>query len=252
MLWGMYNFARFLQQLLDSLDKTSLISGLQIPQLSSTFGEQISPDTAMSPASVMTVMAGIFTALGSLIPAPFGAGLNLGAGIFTIVSGVLSKDSGHEDPRFTTFAALSSEFGNALQTARARIEEYYGEMFGSGPGRSPEDSLETLGGLFRGGVFANSDITLSQNVANEGNQIVAIQSGIINMLWREQQVYIARIPKGRLAEVEGLSPFAYDPCFGVDAKRQNGFLRSVLYCDEQASYLIVRQAPVSLHPTCHR
>ena len=224
-----------------------MISGLHLATISSTFLAP-EPPSGMSDSAVLTLMGGLMTSLGSFAPGPSAGTANFYAGIFTMLSAITSTSSPIEDLRFTSFATLSSEFGKALTAMQTRIKNYYRELLGGIPGKTvPPEYLEKLHSIIGSGTFADSDVTLDENVFNQTNQIQALQGGLINMLWREQRVFVVKIPKGRLVGITELNTgksgktdvFEYDPCAGIEAREHNDHLKSVLHCEGQDAYLIV-------------
>lgn len=251
-IWTLANFARYLQLLSNSLTQNTLITGLQLATMSNTFVTQESSDT-MSDSAVFALMGGLLTSLASTMPDGFSNVFNFGAGVYTMLSAIFGSSS-TEDPRFTSFADVSENFGRAIEATRSRIAGFYDEMLTKIPGHGAlDDRLQKLQRMLASGDFANSDITLDRNVFNQANQIQAIQGGIINMMWRAQKLFVLKIPRGRLTGLKDLrweqQEFSYDPCFGLEAGEQNDHLKNVLYCDGVDNYLIV--SAITRNPRHH-
>jgi len=247
-LWSLENFARYLQLLYSTFTDSALIASLDLAQISLDFVNRQESDVLTGEAAWLTLFAGVMTSIGSIVPGAGSQGANLAAGILTTAAGAASGASATIDVRFNDWAALSAEFGEIVTETVGGFADYFDRLLTQLP-----DSGTELAELMENGAFANDNVTVDSTVINRDNQRKAIQAGVINMLWREQQMFIVQVPRGKLIEIGGNGPlqggpFSYDPCFGVGAE-EDGYadiLGNKIYCTDTDNWFIVSD------PCCKR
>ena len=244
-LWSLENFARYLQLLYSSFRDGALIASLDLAQMSLDFINRDESDILTGEAAWLTLFAGVMTSIGSVVPGVGSQGANLAAGILTTAAGAASGASDAIDMRFDDWAALSASFGDIVTETAGGFVDYYDRLLRQIPDSGNIEAGTELARLVENGAFADDTITLNETVIDMDNQKKAIQAAVINMLWREQQMFIVQVPRGKLIEIGGNrplqgDPFSYDPCFGVGAEGDYAdILGNKIYCTDTDNWFIV-------------
>lgn len=233
----MHNFASFLQTwydvFSDSIDTTSLFTA----KIASSFLWHSPADVSSDPASWLTIIAGLFTAVGAILPPAGQIPANGISGILTAGAGAagFTPSDPPEDVRFTDFSELQAALGKMKQMVQGSLTSYFDTMLATLPPDGDRNKGTELARILEGGAFADQDFGIKKpnNVVRDMTKV--IQASVIAEAWNNGHVIIAKWSHtGKMAEF-------FDPC-GRDAARRRG-IDHACACQFDNNYVIVRMAP---------
>lgn len=248
----MRNYAFFLQSYRIFVHRSEFITSLSIASISQKFLASNNPgSTDIGAGAWLAIVGGILTSL-SGFAGPAGPALDAAIGVLGIVGGVLGSSAGAEleDPRFTSFADLQSNFGKLIAEADKASSHYFNSLFSSLPAEGDVEAGTALAKALMSGAFTTEDVALiPQTDTTPALLRTMILAPVISELWNTQKVFIAKIPRGKVfydTENGGIFPvddFTFDPCFGGD--KHDEILSGRIYCPKGSeqdgfnNYLVV-------------
>ncbi|SPN96523.1 related to acetylxylan esterase [Cephalotrichum gorgonifer] len=231
-LFAMRNLARTLQRwyavFSDSVDTASLFTA----SISTEFLWRKPEDVSADPASWLTIVAGMFAAIGAILPPAGNIPANGIAGILTLGAGAagLTPSDPVEDVRFSDFAKLQSSLGRMKSTVQTAMAEYFDTMLASLPPDGDREKGTELARLLESGAFADQDFGTSEPVDAGSDMVTRIRAAIIAEAWNNDHVSIVKWSRtGKMAEY-------FDPC-GRDSTVRGGTDHAIA-CQFDNNYII--------------
>ncbi|MBE3048678.1 hypothetical protein IMZ48_40505 [Candidatus Bathyarchaeota archaeon] len=155
----MSNLARVLQSWLRNFKEGVDTAELYSAEIADRF-LMYSTASPASPSAWLTVAARMFATVGVFAGAAASVSINAVAGLATMAAGASGVDTGSppEDPRFDTFAELSSTLGDMKLMVEKSITDYFNQLFIEVPEQGNWEQGTQLARILVSGLFANQDI----------------------------------------------------------------------------------------------
>jgi hypothetical protein len=188
-----------------------------------------------NPAAWLTIVAGIFTTIGSITPSIINNGANLAGGVFTIAAGATSfaADSNEPSPEFQSFAKLSEALGKMLSFAKNAMSAQYDQYFVDTPPNNNRGRGSALARVLESGAWANQDIAQAGTDAIWKTDRVKemVQAAMISEVWNAGEVAIFKWSKDHTLAKD----WGFNPCFGGNKYGMDKHIA----CINGQNYLIV-------------
>lgn len=231
------NFAKVLRKWYSNFNHGVTNAALFTPEIADGFFWRSTSASPANPAAWLTIIAGLFTTIGSIIPVT-SVPANSVAGIITAGAGTASFFSAGEveDLRFTDFSKLQGSLGRMARRVELAMSDYYSEMLAKLPPDGDRARGTALAQMLHDGGFADQDILVEPELANPGESgpwaiTTSVTASIIAEAWNSGSVIIAKWTRtGAMADF-------WDPC-GADARDRHG-LDHAIACQFDNNYVIV-------------
>ncbi|KAH7006574.1 hypothetical protein EDB82DRAFT_493811 [Fusarium venenatum] len=235
-LWAMSNFAQFQQKWYEAVGEGVKSAQGSAAGIASTFLPVSAKDAMTSSAAWLTIVAGIFTTIGSVTPGIINNGANLAGGAFTIAAGATSFAADFPEPslEFQSFADLSDTLGKLLTFSREAMGAQYDRYFVETPPNNDRERGSELSRALESGIWANQDIAQAgTNTIWKPERVKQmIEAAMISEVWNGGEVAIFKWGKDH-----ALAKWGFNPCFGGDKYGMDKHIA----CVNGQNYLIAKQ-----------
>ncbi|GKU06546.1 carbohydrate esterase family 3 protein [Fusarium langsethiae] len=237
-IWAMSNFAQFQQKWYQAVEKGIESAKSSAATIADTFLPVSAEDAMANPAAWLTIVAGIFTSIGSVTPGIIPNGANLAAGAFTIAAGATSFAADFPEPslEFKTFADLSDTLEKLLTFSRDAMGKQYDRYFVDTPPNNNREIGSELARVLEPGLWANQDVAQAgtDRIWKPERLKEMIQAAMISEVWNGGEVAIFKWSKDHTLAKD----WGFNPCFGGDKYGMDNHIA----CINGQNYLILEQA----------
>ncbi|KFY17433.1 hypothetical protein V492_00682 [Pseudogymnoascus sp. VKM F-4246] len=215
-LFSIGNYARFLQNFISALLLETDGTALSIGRITDVMIPDQQPDPVMDAAAWLSFFGGLAGAIGAVPGAGtptalVSAGLSVGGSLLGAAESV-------KDPRFTTFASLSNDFGTMVDLAVDAAAAYFNNILTTLPPNNDAAQGTVLSEAMKSGVFANQYIASGDTSTIDHVLLRKMyKAPIISEVWNGQRLFIAKFPQEKLNIRWDLGghTWYFDPCYGV-------------------------------------
>ncbi|KPM39384.1 hypothetical protein AK830_g7215 [Neonectria ditissima] len=237
-LWNMAGFAKFLQLWVGEFKDSGFDTILSLPLMSSAFMPG-KTNVDLDKASWNTFIVGLLGGIASYAPGVPGGGFGLASSIMVMQGAMMSWTKAPTyDPRFDTYADLSSNYGTLRKNVKQAVTDYFDDYLKTLPRQGDEAEGTKLARIIADGAFTDQDI-----LGNFDQEMLyrCTTAPMISEIWNAQKVFILKFPRGKIdfewEAALGTKTFKYDPCFG--SPKFDGLMKDKTYCDDLYNYVIL-------------
>jgi hypothetical protein len=258
----MANFARFIHRFAIVFEEETSNAAFDLAAMANIFIADQKKNLEVGAGAWLTMAAGAVTGITAFLPG-FGAMAGAAAsGILGIASSMAggADDPAITDPRFTSFANLSSSYGNIKIKVVDTIKIYFKKILLDQPATGNIEEGTRLSNILKSGAYSDQYIGMSDSNGESSDADFngkllrkMIKAPIISEIWNSQTMFIAKFPPGLLDYTWKGAPaywnFKFDPCYG---KREfENTLNGKIYCPHgegglgENNFVLVSSIPLS-------